>query len=65
MNREWKVNARIVEKVFGGYVDREENFYNCPECGEPIYECDWGEEDLMEFLIEFLCPICGFNEEEE
>lgn len=61
MYGEWKVNARIVEKVFGGYVDREENFYNCPECGEPIYDCDWSEEDFMEFL----CPVCEFNGEEE
>lgn len=61
MNKEWERNARIVEYVFGGYVDREEKFYICPECGDAIYECDWDEEDF----IKFLCPVCEFNGEEE
>ena len=53
----WKDNAVIVETVYSGYVDWEERFYLCPECGEPIYEEDWETNYL-------LCPIFGFNEED-
>lgn len=56
----WYTNAKFVEKVYGGYVDWEERFYNCPECGEPIYECDWDDKELREFI----CPICEFTEED-
>lgn len=57
----WESNAKYVENVFGGYVDWEERFYECPECGEPVYEYDWTEEDLKDTI----CPICGFSEEED
>ena len=56
----WEKNAIEVENVYGGYVDWEERFYNCPECDEPIYECDWSDEELKEHL----CPVCEFNGEE-
>lgn len=56
----WKNNAKYVETVYGAYVDWEERFYTCPECGESIYECDWDTNDLCDAL----CPICGFTEEE-
>ena len=56
----WEVNAKLVEKVYGGFVDWDERFYNCPECGEPIYECDW-HPDLLE---KYLCPVCEFVEED-
>ena len=36
----WEKNAKYVESVFGAYVDWEERFYECPCCGEPVYECD-------------------------
>lgn len=57
----WEENAKVVEEVYGGYVDWEERFYNCPECGEPIYECDWSNEELEAFI----CPVCLFGAEEE
>lgn len=61
----WEANAKIVEEVYGGYVDWEERFYNCPECGEPIYESDWDDYELANTI----CPVCefveGFEEEEE
>lgn len=57
----WEANAKMVEEVYGGYVDWEERFYNCPECGEPIYECDWSNEELEAFL----CPVCLFGTEED
>ena len=57
----WEYNAKLVEKVYGSYVDWEERFYLCPECGEPVYECDWTDRDLM-FVI---CPICNFVEDDD
>lgn len=56
----WENNARYLEKVYGTYVDWEEKFYICPECDEPVYECDWDENELCDFY----CPICEFTEEE-
>lgn len=50
----WEKNAKEVEEVYGEFVDWEEKFYICPECGETVYECDWDESDLFCFL----CPIC-------
>lgn len=55
----WEKNAYIVETVFGGFVDWDERFYLCPECGEPVYEEDWCKEDLMVYF----CPICEFEGE--
>ncbi len=57
----WYINACIVEETFGGFVNREEEFYICPECGEPVYKCDWTEHELAEAI----CPICGFDIEDE
>lgn len=55
----WEKNAHLVETIFGGFVDWDERFYLCPECGEPVYETDWCIEDLMLYL----CPICEFEGE--
>ena len=57
----WESRAKYIEQVFGGYVDWENRFYECPECGEPVYEDDWDENELCDEI----CPICGFNDEEE
>lgn len=57
----WRINADVVEKDYGSYVNREDNFYICPECGEPVYACDWDDDEL----VDVICPICGFNEEGE
>lgn len=57
----WRVNAEVVAKVYGTQVDKEEEFYICPACGEPVYACDWDDEEL----VDVICPICGFDETEE
>lgn len=57
---DWEARAEQVINGYGCFVDWEERFYHCPECGEPIYECDWSEE----MLGEFICPICEFTEED-
>jgi len=58
MNPSWYEIALIVEKNYAGYVDWEEGFFNCPECGEPIYEEDWNTEDLIDGNGNFICPVC-------
>lgn len=57
----WELNATAAKEVYGCYVDYEERFYICPYCGEPVYEEDWAEESLEEFM----CPICEDEDEEE
>lgn len=39
--KSWEEVAHYCEDTFGVYVDWEERFFDCPECGEPLYECDW------------------------
>lgn len=34
----------------------DENCFYCPECGEPIYECDYPKIGASEFAV--ICPIC-------
>ena len=57
----WEENAKKVAEVYGCYVDWEERFYECPFCGEPVYECDWSDKVLKKWL----CPICEDIDEEE
>lgn len=61
MKNEWERNANFAAVVCGAFVDWEERFYECPECGEPIYECDWTDDELKKDL----CPICGYHDEED
>lgn len=58
---QWERNAYSVENTFGGFVDWKERFYECPECGEPIYEEDWEGCEL----VENICPVCGYDEDDE
>lgn len=54
----WERNAKTLETVSGIYVAWDEpkgdRFYVCPCCDEPVYECDWFEEDLEAYF----CPVC-------
>lgn len=55
----WLEAAVYCEETFGVHVDMKEGFFECPECGEPIYECDWrGHDDWS------VCPICEMTFEE-
>ena len=55
----WFNVADSVSNDYGAYVNWEEEFYICPECGEPVYKEDWEDNDFEGCL----CPICGFSEE--
>lgn len=34
----WEKLAKAVEKEYGCQVDWDEEFFICPECGEPVYK---------------------------
>ena len=52
----WEKMALRMERDYGAHVDWDERFFECPECGEPIYEDDWSAEDMDNGKI---CPVCG------
>ena len=52
----WEYAAKMCEDVYGIFVDWEERFFICPECDEPIYECDFSEFSI--------CPVCEFEWED-
>ena len=62
MNWTWNYCAHYCEKTYGTYVDWDEEFFLCPECGEPIYKSDWDEHDDWN-----VCPVCewAFDGKEE
>lgn len=60
MKWSWSYIASTVETVFGSYVDWDEEFFECPECGEPIYKYDYPYIDLG-----MICPVCEFTYDEE
>ena len=58
MINRWEENAKCVENVYGSYVNWDNRFYICPECGEAVYEVDWDNDDLENFM----CPICEWTD---
>ena len=54
------IPGRIMNRIHGAHADCVERVYICPGCEEPIYECDWTNEELRARLY----PICKFEEEE-
>ena len=50
----WKELVELAEQVFDDVVQEDDaEFIICPECGDPIYEADYGNNGL--------CPCCEFN----
>ena len=52
----WSEVAKVVENDFGMQVDWEERFFVCPECQDPVYECDFNKNIVLALGY---CPICG------
>ena len=52
----WLEAAVYCEETFGVHVNMREGYFICPECGEPIYESDWGTYSAWE-----CCPICEWD----
>ena len=50
----WRDIAQYLQDEYGVFVDWDEEFFICPECGEPIYKCDWCIDELG------ACPVCEF-----
>lgn len=55
----WNWAAKVVEEEFGGYVNWDEEYFICPECGEVVDSFDWDDTD---FALATICPICELNE---
>lgn len=55
----WESRAKYVEQVYGGYVNWEERFFQCPQCEDLVYEWDDSEPQ------DVICPICWFYDEDE
>lgn len=54
----WLEAARYCHRVYGVYVsfDEGDEWFECPECGEPILKEDWDDgTDLS------ICPVCEFE----
>lgn len=60
----WREAAVYCYDNFGVQVNWEEKFFICPECGEPVYECDWINEIDFKSGGWLYCPICQVNFEE-
>lgn len=50
--------AEYCEETFGAPFNRSEEWFICPECGEPLYLDDWGQRDWH------TCPVCEVAFEE-
>ena len=58
----WNNVARKVQEATHTVVDWEEEYFTCPECGEPVYKLDWQEEDYFMghyYVNTIWCPDCG------
>jgi len=59
----WEKLAARVEKLYGTHVNWRDGFFLCPECGEPIYQIDWNDEDytkgrFFHGRLRLYCPVC-------
>ena len=54
--KRWKDAAKYCRREYGVQVDNGEEFFICPDCGEPIYREDWEDDENWDE-----CPICEFN----
>ena len=53
----WEKAAKICQEKYGVFVsfDEGDEWFECPECGEPILKEDWEDENLIH------CPVCEYN----
>ncbi len=59
MTKEFVDFAETLEQVYGTFFDREEGFVICPECEEPIYDCDWAPNHFITDTEGiYRCPVC-------
>lgn len=54
----WEKFKKFMNEDCGMHYDEEEKFVICSECGDPIYESEFNEENVF-------CPVCEYNFEED
>lgn len=47
-----KLATAVEENGYDTVVNWDEEYFICPHCGEPIYECDFLE------IEDYVCPVC-------
>jgi rubredoxin len=61
MESNWYRLARYVELNNNAYVNDFDRYFECPYCGELIYETDWRDTDYWlgkNYNKQWYCPIC-------
>lgn len=53
----WEYIAKKCENDYGIEPDWDDLVFDCPNCGEPLFECDWAEEDFVKDNY-YICPVC-------
>lgn len=55
----WYGAATLCEELYGVFADYDEEYFICPNCGEPIYKSDWWRRENWAN-----CPICELSWED-
>lgn len=64
MSAVWEHIARYVATTYDTEVNFNEEYFLCPECGEPVYACDYIDSDYFLGKNAYYthgkvyCPIC-------
>lgn len=57
----WREFANMITDEYDtiAYInsDEDDNYVQCPECGDPIYECDYPEIEADKSGNP-ICPVC-------
>lgn len=65
--REYFDAKDYVMDTFDSYTDEdsieeEDEFFTCPECGEPLYAVDYDYPEVWEGAAPWTyCPVCGYD----
>lgn len=63
--RKYCINTYGVVSNFDN-EDDEDDWFNCPECEEPLLAQDWDKVENWEPLMPWsACPICGWSWHDE
>lgn len=68
-NKEYFDAKDYVIKTYDSYIntegeDEEDDFFTCPECGEPLYAVDYDSPSVWndaEGGPWSYCPVCGYD----
>lgn len=58
MHSPWEENIEYIKEYYGNdFINYDEGYYQCPICGDVVYEYDWKQIEFAEFR----CPICEWK----